>query len=135
MSGEANLPVSVFVKKNIQSKIIWEEKNKEFLLDNKMYDVLYVKHPNGNEIIYCYEDGVEEELDLAFIHLYEQGHKNNKGTHKQLPSWSVSDFNIVTTTENTLSCKFISLDGQRFTPGILHRDMDVISPPPQIRFV
>lgn len=134
-SGSDDLPLSVFVEEKIQAKIIWEEKNKEFLLDGKMYDVLYVKTTNGKKIIYCYEDGVEEELDLAFTHLYEQRHKSDQGAHKRLPSLSISDFNIVQGIEYGLTGHLISTAQPNHNSSILIRNTDVNSPPPQAQSV
>lgn len=61
----------------------WTEKNKEFTLDNQMYDVRSIQKSGDNYIITVYSDNVETGW-IASLHNYEkelfQPDKSTKGT-------------------------------------------------------
>jgi hypothetical protein len=66
----ARIPESsleIIVADQVENKIVWKEKGKEFSLDGVMYDIARVKRSHGKTLLYCINDKKERQLldDLA----------------------------------------------------------------------
>jgi hypothetical protein len=62
-----------------QTTIHWEKKNKEFLLDGKLYDVLSIKRNGIAMVITCVPDTKEDRIVETYLKCCEKSkNKNNK---------------------------------------------------------
>lgn len=76
----AKIPESsleVIVAEEHGTKIVWEEKNKEFSLDGVMYDVASIKKLDGKTYLYCINDKKEKELLDNLVKAVRSANDNN----------------------------------------------------------
>ena len=79
-------------EQNSGISLTWQEEGEEFILNGKMYDVVCHEKVNGRDILYCYEDKEEDNLESAFADIYNKDHKKDEGSSKCLQAFSISDF-------------------------------------------
>ena len=118
---------------NITDKgFTWKEKNKEFIFNNEMYDVVDIKM-NGNTIlIQCIKDNKEDELIKQYCALLNQQH-NSKSTNKN--SSLLKLFSQIFTKEEAYNFTFSIAQMQNtfslITIDIKKNTKDILTPPPR----
>lgn len=112
--------------------IIWEEKDKEFSVDGKMYDVATTKIINGKKTYYCLSD--EKETDL--VNTYFKKNTSEQETSKQ--KRSKIDFQLQTiafSQQEDILEEFCLINNKNKYPIIcqnaISKCISVVSPPPK----
>jgi len=85
----AHIPDSsleIFVVEEWGSKIVWEERDKEFSVDGVLYDVARIKKSEGKTFLYCINDKKEKQLldSLSKAVNANHGNKQEKNRIKSL---------------------------------------------------
>jgi len=128
----ASLPTAelaiIELDKNSQS-IEWEEKDKEFYLDGKLYDVQKKVIENGKTFLYCLNDVKEEQL------LKEMGNVAQPGSDKQKNKLSlkvITDYCLAETAEKILvPTKALHHSFFYFDETALAATIEINVPPPR----
>jgi hypothetical protein len=68
-------------------KIEWEETDKEFWYENKLYDVVKIETKNGLTHYYCLADNDETEIVSTIKNLVQSGHEPLSQTMKGIIGW------------------------------------------------
>jgi hypothetical protein len=116
----------IVVPVNSKSGIYWFEKDKEFLYQWKMYDVVKIKSDKNSTTYYCINDEKEQQL----IDNYEKNKNRNNEHEKLLKKILISEY-IPT---KTFSFHQFLLKQQINSLFILHYKylfINILSPPPK----
>ncbi len=134
----ANIPDHAFdvvCLEDNKSKISWEEKDKEFRLDGKMYDVAHTRVKDGKTLIYCYNDSKEEKLIDTYSKklISENNHKDKQVTVKfQTGDWTNAP-PVATFIKKTLFASNTKF--KEFEEDICSLSREVVSPPPDLGYI
>lgn len=115
-------------------EIVWEEKDREFYLDGKLYDVAAIKEIEGHTLIYCLNDEKEEELlkegAASISSVLSQGAKQKSpGNFKfQLPDFISFSLTRLSLPVNTGEY------GIQSAPHLCGIVLKINGPPPDITF-
>jgi hypothetical protein len=116
----------VIVPDNDKSGIIWLEKDKEFLYNWEMYDVVKLKTDKHHKIYYCINDRKEKQL----INDYQKNHNSQKDSGKLLKN--ITHFEFV--PQQAFSIKILVSKDIAFNMLIYNYKslyINTISPPPK----
>jgi hypothetical protein len=69
------------------SKIEWEEANKEFWFEGKLYDVVKIETKNGQRHYYCLADDAETDIVTTIKNLVQNGQEPLSQTMKGIIGW------------------------------------------------
>ena len=132
----ASLPENSFTKICLEENttaIKWEEENKEFSLNGKMYDVATIKIENGNTILYCLSDNKEDQvLDNLSSSVRARNENNSNTKHQFVIKFHLADFTITKIDyKNGYSSVNVSEKHFDVEPGIVSSFKKIITPPPE----
>ncbi len=108
-------------------KILWEEKDKEFQLQGKMYDVVKTDTVCGKIIFYCVDDETEAKLVEKYTNTTNQNHSKKNNGPEKINTLFCENFAVVQ------SCfSFVKITGIFYTSRIKQHSQNVASPPPKV---
>ena len=115
-------------------ELTWVEKNKEFILHEKLYDILHVKKSHGRMIITCYEDHKEasffKNLQLGIHQHSNEGTRNAAialNLFKFLSSLAFQDLPVVSVQHDE-----VLILPHAYTNGYHSPDAIPLSHPPEV---
>jgi hypothetical protein len=113
-------------------KIVWEEDEKEFSIDGKMYDVAKIKTINDIKYLYCLSDEQETILikDLANTIQNKTGSKQQK-EHKQTIKFQTIACQQIESILESCAFKISRAIFPIFKQNIMTAVVSVVVPPPK----
>ena len=90
--------LEIIVAENFGDKIRWEEKGKEFLLNDELYDVARVELKDGKRYLYCINDKKEKELLDNLVKAVNKNHDTKRARNNIKPV--LTDLFFTTTLES-----------------------------------
>lgn len=131
----ARIPESsleVIVAEEHGTKIVWEEKNKEFSLDGVMYDVAGIKKVDGKTYLYCINDKKEKELLDNLVKAVRSANDNNNNRQSG-NSIKIQFPDLIADKNETEPSVLVSINPQyiSFNVDLVTSVKEVSSPPPK----
>lgn len=131
----AKIPESsleVIVAEEHGTKIVWEEKNKEFSLDGVMYDVASIKKVDGKIYLYCINDKKEKELLDNLVKAVRSANDNNNNRQSG-NSIKIQFPDLIADKNETEPSVLVSINPQyiSFNVDLVTSVKEVSSPPPK----
>ena len=111
----------IIVPINEKNQITWVKKNKEFLYQGEMYDIIKTKNQNQKTYYYCINDLREKNLIANF----NKNHNSKKEFEKKIRRVSISKYFLQPITLNNDICAFKLIYG---TLNV-HYKLNSIAPP------
>ena len=130
-SADNSSLIKIVAEENIH-QITWEEKDKEFYLNDELYDVIKIKKERGKTVLYCLSDNKEKELKkkIQEVSDFSTAQQSAAKANKYLSEFQFSPF-LLPGTINSHVCfepgKFPFLLARHFSKV----DPDIVSPPPR----
>jgi hypothetical protein len=126
LSPKKNISIIVVSKRN-EENINWIRKNKEFLYNGKLYDIIKIKKNTDNKIFYCINDSKENDL----ISIYMTNNKKKDNIFINLKKIFYNKFLIASfSNAKKQIVKKIIID--RYTETYISKILEILSPPPKI---
>ena len=109
----------------------WEEKGKEFSVNDAFYDVVRIKKSNGKTFLYCLNDKNEERLLKKFAKTTKSTNDEGKGkSNKHSFKFQLSDQTIPHAVQ-ALSFTYIAApDYLNYKACLVSTSKEIIIPPP-----
>ena len=89
--------LELIIAEDFGNKIEWEEKGKEFSLNDELYDVARIEIKDGKTHLYCINDKKEKELLDNLVKAVNKNHDNKKERNNVKPF--LTDMIVVTSFE------------------------------------
>lgn len=131
----AKIPESslqVIIAEEHSTKIVWEEKNKEFSIDGVMYDVASIKKTDGKTYLYCINDKKEKELLDNLVKAVRSANDNNSNRQSG-NSIKIQFPDLIADKNETEPSALVSINPQyiSFNVDLVTSVKEVSSPPPK----
>ena len=127
----AHIPDSsleLIIAEEFGEKIEWEEKNKEFLLNEELYDVARIEIKDGKTHLYCINDKKEKQLLDNLVNAVNKNHDTKKERNNVKPVLTDLFF---TTTPDSLHFFSYSFTYDILSVSIISSFKEIKSPPPK----
>ena len=121
--------LEVIIAEDIENRIEWEELNKEFFLDNELYDVARIEIKNGKTHLYCINDKKEKELLDNLVKAVNKNHDSKKERNNVKPV--LTDMIVVISAEPVKTFSGSSSYGL-FSVSPVSSFKEIKSPPPKV---
>ena len=131
----SNLSNDLFFIVDANSKnIVWEELEKEFSIDGKMYDVVKTKIINNKKYFYCLNDTKEDNLLSEYakqINSQTENSQHKKNGKLNLKFQTIAFENI---TEFIAATYLINIKNEflYFEQSAISTSLSLVSPPPKV---
>jgi hypothetical protein len=113
------------------SKLKWEVANKEFMLNDHLYDVISIEKIHDNYIIRCIKDAKEENVVWTYLKALDLSNKKDTDRNSTLKT---IDVKYLPTRNPVLTYTPLTVKNPIFTfkPKLSGTYIELFSPPPEI---
>lgn len=127
----ASIPGSALEKITETNDLVWEEKGKEFHLNDEMYDVVRTTTENGKTVYHCINDKKEKRLLDRLVKLVKANDDSRRGrSGKMTVKFQLCDYEM----PGTVIIQPVFEDHPQYT-GYISRlvctEREILSPPPR----
>ena len=127
----AHIPDSsleLIIAEDFGDKIKWEEKNKEFFLNEELYDVARIEIKDGKTHLYCINDKKEKQLLDNLVNAVNKNHDTKKERNNVKPV--LTDLFFTTTPDSPQFFSY-SFTYDILSVPIISSFKEIKSPPPK----
>lgn len=110
--------------------IQWKDDDKEFSLNDEMYDVVSVKKVNGKTLLYCINDKNEKQLLVNFIKGMKADASNGKSGKSNI-KFQYTDFTVISLEKNNSNIIYVNHKFSGYNSVLCTTIKEINAPPPR----